>query len=126
MSDHETKQAVKQCNRVMSMGDDYGDNETTIRCQLPIGHDGHHQESYESERYGTVVITFRKGSTPVQMSRLRHMVPSGECCVNSDGAPCPFLAVAGIDGEKQELACYLSGSADNRIWPSDGYKACDE
>ncbi len=126
MSDHETEQAVKQCNRIMSMGDDYGDNETTIRCQLPMGHHGPHQESYESEWYDTVTITFQKGSTPVQMSRLRHMLPSGENCVISEGVPCPFRAVVGMNSGERELACYLSGSTDHQIWPSERYKGCDE
>ncbi len=125
MSDCETEQSIKPCNRIMSMGDDYGDNETTIHCQLPMGHKGPHQESYESDSYGMVTITFQKGSTPLQMGRLRHMISSGENCMISEGVPCPFRAVVGMDGCERELACYLSGSTDNQIWPSERYKGCD-
>jgi len=33
-----------ECNAHLYLGDDYGDNETTIRCQLPKGHEGTHCE----------------------------------------------------------------------------------
>lgn len=49
------------CNRAMSIGDDHGDNEATMRCRLPMGHDGPHQETYESCSHGKVTVSFEKG-----------------------------------------------------------------
>ena len=34
-----------RCGVKMVFGDDYGDNDCTIRCQLPLGHDGPHVET---------------------------------------------------------------------------------
>ena len=40
------KDVPGQCNVRLQIGDDYGDNCTTFRCQLPVGHDGRHQEEF--------------------------------------------------------------------------------
>lgn len=105
-----------RCNRTMSIGDD----DTMMRCQLPMGHDGPHEESYESETYGKVTTTFEKGTTPVQMERLKHMIPAGETCQFEDGRKCQFLAIQDqLEGENPKLACYLSGGIFTRIQPSE-------
>ncbi len=45
------------CEAELHIGDDFGDNHATIKCQLPEGHDGTHKEEFQ--RNGTpVVITF--------------------------------------------------------------------
>ena len=38
-----------ECNARLYIGDDYGDNHATMRCQLPEGHDGPHQEQFKRE-----------------------------------------------------------------------------
>jgi len=48
-----------ECNAHLYLGDDYGDNQTTIRCQLPKGHEGPHTEwFYRGE--GKVTIAWEK------------------------------------------------------------------
>ena len=46
-----------ECNAHLYLADDYGDNEATVRCQLPKGHEGWHEEV---GRNGTVKITWEK------------------------------------------------------------------
>lgn len=36
----------ESCTGRLSIGDNYGDNEATMRCQLPKGHKGPHQEKW--------------------------------------------------------------------------------
>jgi hypothetical protein len=111
---------AKRCNRTMSIGDD----DSLMWCQLPMGHDGPHQESYDSERFGKVTTTFENGTTPVRMNRLKHMVPAGRICWFKDGRTCPFLALTDHpEGEASEFACYLSADT-NPIWPSEFHKGC--
>lgn len=43
-----------QCNAWLEIGDDYGDNEATMRCQREAGHEGPHRE------------VFRNGSATVE------------------------------------------------------------
>lgn len=45
-----------KCMAELHIGDDYGDNQATIRCQLEVGHEGPHQEIFD--RDGEVKITF--------------------------------------------------------------------
>jgi len=35
-----------QCNARLFIGDNYGDNHATMRCQLEPGHEGDHEEKY--------------------------------------------------------------------------------
>lgn len=44
-----------QCNAHLYIGDDYGDNGSTMRCQLAPGHDGEHEERFRRSG-GAVVI----------------------------------------------------------------------
>lgn len=100
----------KSCNRRMSIADDMGDNEASIRCQLPKGHKGPHKERYTSCSHGVITITFENGHVPpVDFVRIAHMIPKGETCVTEDGTKCPFYAFFGMDGEDQEIFCYLHG-----------------
>ncbi len=39
---------MERCKAILILGDDYGDNDTTIRCQLPEGHAGPHQETFRT------------------------------------------------------------------------------
>ena len=41
------KDVKGQCNAKLFIGDDYGDNFVTMRCQLKPGHGGAHQEKHE-------------------------------------------------------------------------------
>jgi len=57
------KDVEGECNARLSIGDDYGDNSATIRCQLAPGHDGPHQECYNAGYHGdvnNVTITWDK------------------------------------------------------------------
>ena len=118
---------TRTCNRCMSIGDDEGDNEAMMRCQLPMGHDGPHQEAYESGSHGKVTITFEKGFTPVKIERVRHMIPAGETCQFENGRNCPFLAFLGMDGVWKQFACYLSGDicGGSRFYPDEFHKGCE-
>jgi len=48
-----------ECNAHLYISDDYGDNHATMRCQLPEGHDGKHQEKFERDG-SEVVVTWEK------------------------------------------------------------------
>ena len=41
------KDVIGECNAHLYIGDDYGDNGATMRCQLPQGHKGAHKEIFE-------------------------------------------------------------------------------
>ena len=102
----------KPCNRRMSIADDMGDNQASIRCRLPRGHKGPHQEQYTSDSYGTVTITFKNGHVPpVDFTRIAHMIPKGETCIAKDGTKCPFYAALDMGDEypDREVFCYLHG-----------------
>jgi len=44
------KDVKGNCNARLFIGDDYGDNCVTMRCQLNLGHSGAHQEKYGPSR----------------------------------------------------------------------------
>jgi len=50
------KNVAGQCNARLTIGDDYGDNHATMRCQLAPGHEGKHRENYQSRISGQVTI----------------------------------------------------------------------
>jgi len=56
----EPKDVEGQCNARMSIADNYGDNHTTIVCQLPPGHEGLHCEKYNASSAGQVTITWER------------------------------------------------------------------
>lgn len=37
----------RRCGAKLFLGDDFGDNTTTMTCQLPSGHEGQHAESFK-------------------------------------------------------------------------------
>lgn len=44
----------EKCQAVIKFADDFGDNEATFHCQLPLGHEGPHEEKgvmYETLPY---------------------------------------------------------------------------
>lgn len=45
------------CNARLFIGDNYGDGTATMRCQLPLKHDGLHREQFE-RKGGAVTITW--------------------------------------------------------------------
>lgn len=47
-----------ECNAHLYIGDDYGDNRATMRCQLEAKHVGSHEEKYTSHTKGEVVVTW--------------------------------------------------------------------
>jgi hypothetical protein len=48
-----------ECNARLYIGDDYGDNRATMRCQLKPGHEGPHKEVYgQNGRDKKVTITW--------------------------------------------------------------------
>ena len=36
-----------ECNAHLYIGDNFGDNHATMRCQLELGHDGPHKEEFK-------------------------------------------------------------------------------
>lgn len=40
--------SFQQCNAIIHLGDDYGDNDITFRCGKPFGHAGSHGELGQS------------------------------------------------------------------------------
>ncbi len=63
------KDVPDQCNAHLYMGDDYGDNKTTMRCSLPEGHDGLHQEKFMRgpDDDKPVTITWEYDEKPVPL-----------------------------------------------------------
>ncbi|WP_461281617.1 hypothetical protein [Acidithiobacillus sp.] len=112
---------AKRCNRTMLVDDGM------TCCELPMGHDGPHQESYESDNHGKVTIMFEKGFTPVKIKALQHMIPAGETCQFEDGRNCPFLGFIGEGKGWRDFACYLSGDVcgGSRFYPDEFHKGCD-
>lgn len=51
------KDKEDECNAHLYIGDDYGDNVATMRCQLPKGHDGPHKEIF-NRRGSAVTVTW--------------------------------------------------------------------
>jgi len=49
----EPEDIAGECNAHLHIGDNYGDNHATMRCQLEAGHQGDHQETW---RGGTAVV----------------------------------------------------------------------
>lgn len=47
-----------ECNARLFIGDIYGDNHATMRCQLAPGHLGVHQETYDGAFAGKVTVTW--------------------------------------------------------------------
>ncbi len=45
-----------ECNVRLEIGDNYGDNTATMRCQLEPGHDGRHREEFEREEGKKVIV----------------------------------------------------------------------
>ena len=45
----------EKCGAILKVSDDFGDNETTIRCQLDEGHPGQHKNTF---RNGTCTIVW--------------------------------------------------------------------
>ena len=47
-----------ECNARLYVGDDFGDNHATMRCELEPGHEGPHKEAYTQTLGGEVVVTW--------------------------------------------------------------------
>lgn len=48
-----------RCQAVLYIGDDYGDNHATMRCQLKAGHDDMHQETFKRDGSPVLVLWMR-------------------------------------------------------------------
>lgn len=65
--DGEPNDVPGQCNARLYIGDDYGDNTATMRCQLAPDHQGPHTESFtreEEDEGGFVCITWERDERP--------------------------------------------------------------
>lgn len=60
MSYGEPQDLDGRCNARLFIGDNYGDNHATFRCQLDPGHDGPHREEYNAHRGGQIVVTWER------------------------------------------------------------------
>lgn len=49
-----------ECNARLFIGDNYGDNHATMRCSLEPGHEGPHQERYNSQGSGKVLVEWEQ------------------------------------------------------------------
>lgn len=58
MWDGPPKDGEGRCNARLSIGDDYGDNSATMRCQLEPGHSGAHSEEWHHEPEKKAVVTW--------------------------------------------------------------------
>ena len=47
-----------ECNARLFIADDFGDNTCTMRCSLPAGHEGYHQEAFERDNGNKVVTSW--------------------------------------------------------------------
>jgi hypothetical protein len=51
------------CPAKLAIGDDHGDNEATMHCQLEDGHEGPHEERYDttdSDGHAQVVVQWTR------------------------------------------------------------------
>lgn len=48
------------CNAVLAIGDDYGDNQATMRCQREPGHQGRHAERWRAGEDNWAEVTWDK------------------------------------------------------------------
>jgi hypothetical protein len=63
------KKKPGQCNAELSIADNYGDGNATFLCQLKPGHEGLHQEEYNSHLAGAVTVTWEKDEVEQRKSR---------------------------------------------------------
>lgn len=49
-----------KCNDILTLGDDYGDNECTFLCMLEAGHDGPHRDEFRLEGKSVIVTWHTK------------------------------------------------------------------
>ena len=56
-----------ECNKRLHIGDNFGDNHATMRCQLAPGHAGLHQE-----RYDGVTVTWPDADCAIIEEEIPH------------------------------------------------------
>ena len=61
-----------KCNERLEIGDDYGDNVATMRCQLKPGHTSPHREAYKSCGECDVVVVWTR--IPIKAKDLEEAV----------------------------------------------------
>jgi hypothetical protein len=49
---------MERCNATLELGDDYGDNSSTMKCGLEINHEGPHKEEFSRKNTPVVVTWF--------------------------------------------------------------------
>ncbi len=59
------KNMSNQCSAKLYLGDDYGDNTCTIKCQLPKMHPGKHEEKFD--RNGEVLVSWVKDERRIKL-----------------------------------------------------------
>lgn len=70
----EPKPVEGKCNARLYIGDNYGDNHTTMMCQLEPLHDGDHQESYQSSGSGRVTTTWELEDPQIAIDDLQREI----------------------------------------------------
>lgn len=61
-----------ECNALLYLADNFGDNHTTIRCQLMNGHEGSHEERCRND---TVLIQWGHGQREIKtLQRVFHIL----------------------------------------------------
>lgn len=83
MSYCEPKDVIGECNAHIYIGDNFGDNHATMRCSLPHGHDGPHEETFR----GTAKVTWEQDerARPGTCGVCGEQVDIVETCPNSCG-----------------------------------------
>lgn len=72
-----------ECNSHLYIGDDYGDNHSTMRCRLPKGHEGPHREEFRRDG-GQVVVTWEKDEREAAEKERRYFDELREIELGSD------------------------------------------
>jgi len=63
-----------KCNARLHVFDNYGDNHTTMRCELVPPHDGPHQEVWVSQGSGRVTVTWEREDPQIEIDKLQQRI----------------------------------------------------
>ena len=107
------KDKPNECNARLFIGDDWGDNRSTMRCQLPSGHKGRHQEKYKSDASGLVKITWVKDA---RFTCERHGIQADDHCHKCDDAP----VMCSVHGMQDSYMCFKCSDEGNFVCPVHG------
>ena len=94
------KDVEGQCNEWLELGDQYGDGTCIVRCQLPKGHEGPHEERFTRSYMGT-----DKGCPHTRDYKTDEWEAAYDLWWKERDK---LLDEMGLDGERLEM-CFVSG-----------------